>query len=243
MRRTFASTRRICARHSPRNHYKTLDVSPAVTKKELKAQFYKLSKKYPAYHPDKNPGNAEAHSKFVEISESYTVLSDPSQRRNHDQTLSSEQSPGSGTGSFGGNAGHRSRPRGQQQRTTRDPLRPEDWILFRRKAANRHAAGNGSPGFDHAKHQESHYPEAAEKREQARRSRLYKTLYFQKLQEAQAVESKMMAIVAITGMSIFFVFHSGLIQMIWMEDEAGDPDQADASIGRCRDFPILIDNP
>ncbi|KAI8907633.1 DnaJ domain-containing protein, partial [Powellomyces hirtus] len=195
-----------------RDHYKTLGVKSTATKKELKAQFYKLSKKY---HPDKNPGDSEAHSKFVEINDSYTVLSDVAQRRQHDQYLRS-QTPSSSSSPH-----HpQQRPPRPKNYTTRDPLRPEDWILYRRRNMNN--STTSSPGFDHESHQNEHYgaaADAAEKREQSRQSRLFKTLYYQKLQEAQRIEQKMMMTAAVFGLSIFFIFHSGLIQMIWMDDD------------------------
>ncbi|KAF3183990.1 hypothetical protein TWF225_003916 [Orbilia oligospora] len=37
-------------------------------------------------HPDKNPGNAEAHKKFLEISEAYRILSDSHLRAHYDQS-------------------------------------------------------------------------------------------------------------------------------------------------------------
>ncbi|KAJ3151858.1 hypothetical protein HDU86_005990 [Geranomyces michiganensis] len=204
-----------------RNHYKTLDVSTTVDKKELKKQFYRLSKRY---HPDKNPGDADAHSKFVEINESYTILSDAAQRRAHDNELRA-QSSSAGSSPFASNSqgGFRRGGRAATRNTTRDPLRSDDWILYRRQASARSNSNNQSqanPGYDYAKHQEEHYgAAAAEKRERNRQSRLFKTLYFQKLQEAQRVESKMMAWVSVIGLGLFFVFHSGLIQMIWLDDE------------------------
>jgi hypothetical protein len=42
----------------------------------------KLSKRW---HPDKNPNNEEAHQKFLEISESWEILSDPETREIFDK--------------------------------------------------------------------------------------------------------------------------------------------------------------
>ncbi|GAA3755185.1 DnaJ C-terminal domain-containing protein [Microbacterium kribbense] len=65
-----------------KDFYKTLGVSKDVTDAELKKTYRKLARKY---HPDSNPGDDAAESKFKEISEAYSVLSDKEQREEYDQ--------------------------------------------------------------------------------------------------------------------------------------------------------------
>ncbi|WP_431278604.1 DnaJ C-terminal domain-containing protein [Leifsonia poae] len=65
-----------------KDFYKVLGVSKDVTPAELKKVYRKLARKY---HPDSNPGDAAAESKFKEISEANSVLSDPEQRKEYDQ--------------------------------------------------------------------------------------------------------------------------------------------------------------
>ncbi len=48
----------------------------------IKKAYRNLAKKY---HPDMNPGDAEAEKKFKEASEAYAVLSDPDKKRQYDQ--------------------------------------------------------------------------------------------------------------------------------------------------------------
>ncbi|KAF8464399.1 hypothetical protein BDZ91DRAFT_729785 [Kalaharituber pfeilii] len=64
------------------DYYKILGVSRGATDRELKTAYRKLSKKW---HPDKNPGNDEAHQKFVELAEAYEALSNAETRRIYDQ--------------------------------------------------------------------------------------------------------------------------------------------------------------
>ncbi len=65
-----------------KDFYKMLGVSKDVSDAELKKTYRKLARKY---HPDANPGNTAAETKFKEISEAYSVLSDPEQRREYDE--------------------------------------------------------------------------------------------------------------------------------------------------------------
>jgi molecular chaperone DnaJ len=65
-----------------RDYYEILGVKRDTPEKEIKKAYRKLAHKY---HPDKNPNNQEAESKFKEAGEAYAVLSDSSQRTQYDQ--------------------------------------------------------------------------------------------------------------------------------------------------------------
>ena len=65
-----------------RDYYEVLGVDKNADDAALKKAYRVLAKKY---HPDMNPGDAEAEKKFKEASEAYAVLSDPEKRRQYDQ--------------------------------------------------------------------------------------------------------------------------------------------------------------
>ena len=65
-----------------RDYYEVLGVDRNADDAALKRAYRQLAKKY---HPDVNPGNAEAEAKFKEATEAYGILSDPDKRRQYDQ--------------------------------------------------------------------------------------------------------------------------------------------------------------
>ena len=64
-----------------RNFYEILGVDKNAQIDEIKKSYKKLAKKY---HPDLNPGDEEAETKFKEISYAYEVLSDDKKRQIYD---------------------------------------------------------------------------------------------------------------------------------------------------------------
>lgn len=84
---------------SKRDYYEVLGVSKDADDATLKKAYRQVAKKY---HPDMNPGDAEAEKKFKEASEAYAVLSDPEKRRQYDQFGHAAFEGGAGGGGFGG---------------------------------------------------------------------------------------------------------------------------------------------
>ena len=86
-----------------RDYYEVLEVSKSASVDEIKKAYRKLAIKY---HPDRNPGDAEAEAKFKEAAEAYDVLHDPQKRQQYDQFGFDAPSGGFGGGSpFGGAGG------------------------------------------------------------------------------------------------------------------------------------------
>ncbi len=81
-----------------KDFYGVLGVEKSVSQADLKKAYRKLARQY---HPDSNPGDAAAETRFKEISEAYTVLSDEQQRAEYDQI----RAMGSGARFTAGGAG------------------------------------------------------------------------------------------------------------------------------------------
>ncbi len=65
-----------------KDYYKILGVARTTPDKEIKQAYRRLARKY---HPDVNPGDKSAESRFKEINEAFEILSDPEKRKKYDQ--------------------------------------------------------------------------------------------------------------------------------------------------------------
>jgi molecular chaperone DnaJ len=76
------------------DYYKILGVKRNANDTEIKAAYRELAMKY---HPDRNPDNPGAESKFKDANEAYNVLSDPKKRAEYDGQNGGKPTPPNGT--------------------------------------------------------------------------------------------------------------------------------------------------
>ena len=86
---------------SKRDYYEILGVSKDADEKEIKKSYRREAMKY---HPDRNPDDPDAESKFKEATEAYDVLMDGEKRAAYDRFGPAGVDPnmGGGAGGFGG---------------------------------------------------------------------------------------------------------------------------------------------
>lgn len=102
-----------------RDYYEILGVPRTASADEIKKAYRKLAKQY---HPDRNPGNKSAESRFREVQAAYDVLGDPQKRKNYDQWGHA----GAGAGAApGGASGWRAGPGGERVYTWRSGGGPD----------------------------------------------------------------------------------------------------------------------
>ena len=88
-----------------RDYYEVLGLNKGADEASIKKAYRSLAKKY---HPDMNPGDAEAEVKFKEVNEAYEVLSNPEKKSQYDQfghAAFDQTGGGAGYGGFSGFGG------------------------------------------------------------------------------------------------------------------------------------------
>jgi len=85
-----------------KDYYAVLGVSKDASKDDIKKAYRKLAQKY---HPDANKGDAAAESRFKEISEAHSILSNDEKRAEYDQMRSFVDAGGQRFYGFGPNQG------------------------------------------------------------------------------------------------------------------------------------------
>ncbi len=87
-----------------KDFYSILGVSKDASAADVKKAYRKLARQY---HPDQNPGDAEAEQRFKDITEANSVLSDPEERKQYDAIRamgSGARFTAGGAGGAGGSA-------------------------------------------------------------------------------------------------------------------------------------------
>lgn len=85
-----------------RDYYEVLGINRGASEDEIKKAYRKLAK---ANHPDLNPGDKAAETRFKEINEAYEVLSDADKKARYDQYGHAGVDPNFGADGFGGAEG------------------------------------------------------------------------------------------------------------------------------------------
>src|SRR5215472_4057841 len=66
----------------PRDYYEVLGVPRNASEADIKKAYRKLARQH---HPDRNPGDKQAETRFKEVQDAYDVLSDKAKREQYDR--------------------------------------------------------------------------------------------------------------------------------------------------------------
>jgi DnaJ-class molecular chaperone len=80
----------------PRDYYEVLGIPREAPEADVKKAYRKLARQY---HPDRNPGDKTAETRFKEVQEAYDVLSDKTKRTQYDRFGFAGPQAGNGAGS------------------------------------------------------------------------------------------------------------------------------------------------
>lgn len=137
-----------------KDYYEILGVERNATEDEIKKAYRTLAFKY---HPDRNPDDKNAETKFKEINDAYQVLSDAAKRSDYDRYGFQSENPFSRYSSYENqNYGYR-RP---QYEYYENPFESEDtfWSWF-------------SGGADESGNERNYYQWTSQKRRQTKRTK------------------------------------------------------------------------
>lgn len=132
------------------DYYRTLGVKPSAGEDAIKKAYRQLAKQY---HPDVNPNDTRAAERFKELSEAYTVLSDPAKRRQYDAIRNAAARPRgyANQPGFGyANPQNRGRPRpnsGGAAPSNEDPFDINFSDFFRNVFGRGRGSANAEAGF------------------------------------------------------------------------------------------------
>src|SRR4051812_11371289 len=79
----------------PRDYYEVLGVARDASEADIKKAYRKLARDY---HPDRNPGDKQAETRFKEVQQAYEVLGDKNKRAQYDRFGFAGPEAGAGAG-------------------------------------------------------------------------------------------------------------------------------------------------
>ncbi len=117
-----------------RNHYEILGVPRSATAAQIKRKYREMVRKF---HPDVAKDKTTAHRLFLQINQSYEVLSNPSRRKAYDETLDLDAQMAAGRASQASRSSsttqQQSRPRQQPVGTVAQLLKDAQFAFIQRR--------------------------------------------------------------------------------------------------------------